>query len=478
MPVLRRVSCRSAQANVGRVQQRKERIEPTTAYWKATAVNIAKLRWLIRSSGIHRDWDRRPSHSGNCGKLQYASDSVGSLTVQGSFQGWTLLDALERTADPALWDAYAAAKSEWERGRTPIPSGPTSFVHTAPEKIASARRGVVELHETIRSNFRELLLQERLIAYGSRNGPSEMPSPLRAAGWRNLAWPKLKNSTLKERVGAKTKIFNVRVFPILHSDRAPSLLNGLSLADAFRKYVLEDPEVVALGKRVVASCGYRDIFEKGQAPGPFVDFHWSLGLSASELASEFIRPLAFWDSSKPPKPPPEILRASTALADRCQALQRLLVSGQVTAIGTFAQSGVAGPIHRMQWQRSGVTVEIRNGDFCEAENHRPVVRWSGIMLELPHHQRGSVMPIVDLPAVEADDPPAPLPVNTEERKQTSAGQESIGEAIRALWPNGIPRGLQVQKRDDQIIDWQRKNNRTVVGPRSIRRYLSRSPSPQ
>jgi hypothetical protein len=392
--------------------------------------------------------------------------------VQGaSFQGWTLLDALERTGDPARWDEYAAAKSEWDKVRIPIPSGPGSYLQPSPLKVRELAQRANDAFEPIRLRFRELLIDEKITAYGSRGGPSETPTSINAAGWRHLVWPKLQNSTVRERLGAKTKIFNVRVFPILQSTRALMLLNSLSLADAFRRYVLEDPEVVTLGKRVIARCGYRDIFENGRAPGPYIDnFHWSFGLNANELAASFVRKLSFWEKSKFPQPPSEVLRASVALADRCQALQRLLGVGQIAAVGTFVQTGMAIHVHRTQWQRRGMTVEIRNGDLCEPENHRPVVRWSGIMLELP--LTSGVSPPADLPTLGVTAESAVMAMSSLGTKKKTAGRESISEALQDLWPDGPPRGLQLQKRDTQIIAWQRKNGRTVVSSKTIRRHLS------
>jgi hypothetical protein len=192
-------------------------------------------------------------------------------------------------------------------------------------------------------------------------------------------------------------------------------------------------------------------------------------MDAGELAAEFIRPLAFWAGSKPPVPPPEILKAAAALADRCQALQRMLVRGHIVAVGTFAQAGIVSPVHRMQWQRSGMTIEVRNGDLCESEKDRPAVRWSGIMLELP--LTSSAAPSTEVPGAGTSAESTVVTVSPLRKKKT-AGRESIIEALQALWPEGPPRGLQLQQRDAQIIDWQRKNKRTVVSTKSIRRHLS------
>jgi hypothetical protein len=81
--------------------------------------------------------------------------------------------------------------------------------------------------------------------------------------------------------------------------------------------------------------------------------------------------------------------------------------------------------------------------------------------------------MTDVPAGETKARPAASVVVPKESRKATAGQASISEAIQALWPNGIPQGIQVQQRDDQIIDWQRRNNLTIVSPKSISRYLSR-----
>jgi len=352
--------------------------------------------------------------------------------------------------------------------RAPVPSGPSSYFHNSPIKIESLRRKANESFELIRANFRELLSNEKLAACGSRNGPSEIPTPTHAAGWKNLAWPKLENSTVVERVGSKTKIFNVRVFPILHSSRAIPLLNGKRLSEAFSKYVIKDPEVIALGARAMARGGYREVFEDGNAPGPVTDYHWSLTQSADQRAFDFVRQLAWITLDDIPKPSAEINAAVVALTDRCHALQRLLAGGQITAEGTFVQTGLISAIHRTQWQRSGVTVDVQNGDLCEGEGRQRTVRWSGIVLEAPHHSQ--LLPL-DNPGL--DSTPPPLSDKVDIVAKTTATRESVKEAIAALWPDGIPLSMELQQRDERIIAWQRLKQSKVASPKSIRRYLSR-----
>jgi hypothetical protein len=46
-------------------------------------------------------------------------------------------------------------------------------------------------------------------------------------------------------------------------------------------------------------------------------------------------------------------------------------------------------------------------------------------------------------------------------KRPKPVEEGILEAIRALWPNGIPRGLKAKQRDNQIHKWLKDNGRSV-----------------
>ena len=58
-------------------------------------------------------------------------------------------------------------------------------------------------------------------------------------------------------------------FTVLRAPNAAERLNGLSLKEAFRIYVLDDAEVVVLGKRVVkAKPSHAAVFSDGMFPGP------------------------------------------------------------------------------------------------------------------------------------------------------------------------------------------------------------------
>lgn len=78
-------------------------------------------------------------------------------------------------------------------------------------------------------------------------------------------------------------------------------LNGLSLGEAFRKVVIDDPDVIAIGLLALAeSKTYANVFKEGQSPGPLENYTWDLDANAENLAYWFTsRPITFIDEQQP-----------------------------------------------------------------------------------------------------------------------------------------------------------------------------------
>src|SRR4029077_17018416 len=78
---------------------------------------------------------------------------------------------------------------------------------------------------------------------------------------------------------------------------------------------------------------------------------------------------------------------------------------------------------------------------------------------------------------EARQPPAPKALP----KRTRPVEEGIIEAIRALWANGIPRGVKPKQRDNDVHKWLKTNARSVgtdASPsfsRAVQRVLQKHP---
>jgi hypothetical protein len=164
-------------------------------------------------------------------------------------------------------------------------------------------------------------------------------------------------------------------------------LHGLSLADGFKRFVLNDPGVIALGKHVLAADKrYAAILHDGQAWEATDDFHWPLDLTASAIAYRFVASLLIIVGAPDPEPSSAILAVSEVLADRIARFRDLLASGEIVAFGTFVQSGLEVPIGRFQWTRGGISIDVSNGDLCEGQDYRAVPRWTGLSLRLPEAQ--------------------------------------------------------------------------------------------
>lgn len=84
-----------------------------------------------------------------------------------------------------------------------------------------------------------------------------------------------------------------------------------------------------------------------------------------------------------PRPSAAISAVSEVLTDRIAALRYILAAGKVVAVGTAMQTGIEGPIGRLQWIRSDISIDVSNGDLCEGQDHRAVPKWTGLSLRRP-----------------------------------------------------------------------------------------------
>ena len=316
--------------------------------------------------------------------------------ASGIFQGWTIEEAIRKTVDPDLlleWDrAETALREMGPLGRGTIHAGINADNHS--EEQARLYREKVRQHKIcsdhlkiarnqVQAELFKHLKACQLIARGRYGSAVAQLSALPESAWDSLRVADYQRSTLKERTGSKSLIHDVRIFPLLHSEEATKHLVGLSFKDAFKRFVLDDPEVAILGKQVLQQEGkYAAVFRDGQFPGPFIEFKWPLDLTADSLASQFDGRLVLIIPG-PPKPPPSdaVQLVSAVIVERWQALRKILMNGEILAHGTFDKTGVFDAIHPSQWARSGLWVDVRNGDLLEEENRKPVLQWKGLVLE-------------------------------------------------------------------------------------------------
>lgn len=158
-----------------------------------------------------------------------------------------------------------------------------------------------------------------------------------------------------------------------------SALDGLSLPEAFRIFVLQHPSVLAIAKDVLRQHpNYRQVFEEGQTPGIYVDYRWPLKIEPSELAFRFVSKPIYWLDAPLPEAPQIVEQAAVILCDRLERLRALLIEGRLLATGTFVRTGTITPIDSLQWARETIEIDVKNGDLVELVKYKPVVLWSGI----------------------------------------------------------------------------------------------------
>jgi hypothetical protein len=155
-------------------------------------------------------------------------------------------------------------------------------------------------------------------------------------------------------------------------------LNGLSLADAFCRYVIDDSEVRALSRQIMDVCPRNGMMSvNGHFPGNRDRFHWPLNITSTEIALGFVSSRL----ESPQSGPSDVEdAASRALAARIWALTDRLAWGHIVAFGTHAATGVEGPIASGQWRRHDLSIDVKNSALCETCDCRPVALWTGIVL--------------------------------------------------------------------------------------------------
>ena len=403
---------------------------------------------------------------------------MASLAEQlDASQGWNLQQALERTADPNLWDVWLAANVA--AGSASVRTSAGSGESRNPMDKQKPIEGAANLaFDKIDEEFQRYLKEQRLVAIGSHGGPDKPSKSISSQVWNEAVSVDWTASTVQERSRSKTRIYNVRVFPILHAPDAAKYLDGHSLSEAFLKFVIGDPEVASAGKRIVQQEGcHETVFREGQYPGPYIAYIWPIDVAADDLVFQFVRPVFFILPGPPlPKGSDAVYRVSTVIAGRLKAFKNLLSTGQIVAHGTFVKTGIQVEIGRLQWQRRGCSIDVSSGDLLQEIDGKAAIQWSGLSLTAP-----AVSPVSPKTSDRTRQntkmshvkPPKSLRVRSSPSvsPELTPLQESIRSAIQANWPEGIPPGMLGKTRNGQIIEWQKMKGLAVASPKSIYRHL-------
>jgi hypothetical protein len=116
-----------------------------------------------------------------------------------------------------------------------------------------------------------------------------------------------------------------------------------------------------------------DFFSAGRRPGLFGDFLWSLDA-----------PEAFPPGPIAPMTPiatsPAMQRAWDAAMVSWHAFVAALADGELIASGVHPASGVRCELDPAEWSRTGLILDVRDGDLIEVRDGKRTVRWTAIVL--------------------------------------------------------------------------------------------------
>jgi hypothetical protein len=125
-------------------------------------------------------------------------------------------------------------------------------------------------------------------------------------------------------------------------------------------------------------------FSAGRRLGELDDFHWSL--DAPEPLSRRGGQLlgVIYARGFTPSKEKEISPAMRAAWDAAVAAWRAfidrLVNGELIASGVYQASGIRSEIDPAEWGRTGLILDVRDGDLIEVRNGKRTVRWSAIVV--------------------------------------------------------------------------------------------------
>lgn len=320
-------------------------------------------------------------------------------------EGLPLRPALFKTADPDLKSAWEQAQKALEsaggrrRWRT-ISRG--IYDDDTDRSRNDARRDRLERDERasgreVLANFVSRLAASRLIATGSRGSPTAPRTPIPATSWNDLGIKHWDRSIVVERTKEKICWYAVTVAPLLHSSQRVRTLAGLTLKEAFQRFVLDDPELIARSKPVLRLAPeYARVFKDGRYTVAGWK-QWPLARDAG-YACLTTRGTRFIGRLNDDVDLPDLIAACDVLQDRIDALFDVFRRGELIVRGVPAHAGHADVVLRSVWFHQDYWFEFAGGDILQI-NHESRERWDtfkrvwlGGVLELPSatHQTGPI----------------------------------------------------------------------------------------
>jgi hypothetical protein len=297
-------------------------------------------------------------------------------------KGCCLAEARERTADRAAWKVLHDGLTNIARHKSEQQKDKRSGDRGDPELVVS------EVEDRIEADFRKQMTTRRLVAYGRAGHPDAASRLISRDIWLTLPRIDWENSSIGADRRAGNAFFAVRTFPALLAPCRLELIQGRSLSDTFKKFVLEDPEVAALAKRAVALCPeFERVFLYGHCYVHGIK-EWPVTFERRGLIGVVHPdPKRRWEFGVSRKPDPvEVAIAADALLHRYGVLIGLLRRGELEGQGLPAISGDSGMILQSIWSHRDFHINV-DGDVFQInkESENPPLdlytrRWIGVVL--------------------------------------------------------------------------------------------------
>jgi hypothetical protein len=144
-------------------------------------------------------------------------------------------------------------------------------------------------------------------------------------------------------------------------------------------------DAVQRHRAVVTDDHTAEFFAKGRRPGVFGDFHWSLDRPEPFPSGPVAGMVFLWGpippatSEEPPVSLPMQHAWDAAVAAWADFIAEL-VNGELIASGVYFATGDCREIIHAEWRRTGLILDVRNGDLIETRHGKHTVRWSAIVV--------------------------------------------------------------------------------------------------
>jgi hypothetical protein len=217
------------------------------------------------------------------------------------------------------------------------------------------------------SDFYGFMRAPRLVAYGKPNPRAETKVFIAIDLWRDLSVTDWSQSTLAVAGGEGPSFHEVRIYPALLAPGRADLVAGYSLSEAFRRFVLEDPEVAALAREGIKFAPqFEAVFERGRCfvygveEWPVDSHRWATIGDHHPDPKKRSGPNIWRDPD-----PIEIVIAADALIQRYRALIEMLRRRELEAYGIGGKSGTLEKIPASIWCHEDFHMSAQ-GDVLQA----------------------------------------------------------------------------------------------------------------